>query len=185
MFERIFKFFRTIHLGHQLLAAPRYWEVSPAEYVWKHAGHESIHFQIEFSSIKRDAHGEFSAEMNVDHAGIRVGSVATLAGGILVIYLGNYFFVPEQMKRRGLATGLLAALVDSFQIAALEATVEDMPVFLEGYFINEGVLFAAALCDGICPTKTTPGCISPSRLNRARKNLMILSRPTKLEPTPG
>jgi len=72
-------------------------------------------------------------------------------------------------------------LIDSFQIAAIETTVEDMPVFLDGYFIKEGLLFAKALCEGACPTKGGSVRIGSSRLNSARQNMMMLSRPFKLK----
>lgn len=163
---------------------PSFWEVSPAKYAWHQIGCEPIHFQIEFSSVKRDSYGEFSAEMKIDHAGIRVGSVATYAGvGSLVIYLGNFFYVPEQLKRHGLATCLVTALADCFQIAALGTIAPDMPVALEGFFVNEGVLFATALCNGTCPTKGGPVRINQSRLNRARSNLTLLASPMRQEIT--
>jgi hypothetical protein len=161
---------------------PTLWRVSPVKYAWHQNGCEPIHFPIEFFSLKRNSLGEFRVDMEIDHAGIRAGSTVTYAGvGSLVIYLGNSFHVPEQLKCHGLATGLVTALADSFQIAALGTIDPDMPVSLEGLFVNEGVLFATALCNGTCPTKNEPVRINQSRLERARDNLTLLTSPVKTE----
>lgn len=108
MFERISKFIQSARHSRQQSGASRFWKVSPAEYVWHYAGAEPVYFHIEFSAIKQDSFGDFSVKMNIDRAGIRVDSVGTLAGEQTSISLGNDFFIPRQLKRRGLATAQVA-----------------------------------------------------------------------------
>lgn len=122
-------------------------------------------------------HESVDAELVIDAHGVLVRAVADAQHQRLTVYLGNYFWVPEHLKRKGLGIALISAIVDTFHMAAFGAPHSDKRVFLEGYFVNEGALFAKAICAGISPSKSQPAEILSTRLLAGRKAVRFNAGP--------
>lgn len=66
----------------------------------------------------RAGQGVSTMEIRIRDDGLLIDSVVEGNESQILIYLGNYFIVPSEMRRIGLATARIAAIRQAFQIAA-------------------------------------------------------------------
>lgn len=127
----------------------------------------------------RVEHGVSTMEIRIRDYGLLIDSVVEGNEGQLSIYLGNYFIVPSDLRRVGLATACIAAVRQAFQIAAFGRAMPNQATVLEGYFVGPGQGWALSMCDGRLPTKARPASANLQRLHAAGANLELLELPTE------
>lgn len=128
-------------------------------------------------SSMRVEHGVSTMEIRIRDHGLLIDSVVEGSEGQVLIYLGNYFIVPSELRRMGLATACVAAVRQAFQIAAFGRAMRDQTAVLEGYFVGPGQSWALAMCDGKLPTKARPASVNLQRLHEAEAKLELLMPP--------
>jgi hypothetical protein len=134
--------------------------------------------EIALSPFSMRIEGSIStAEIRVRGHGLQIDSVLEGDGHRLLIYLGNYFIVPPELRRAGVATACIAAVRQAFQKAAFDQLRPDQKTVLEGYFVGPGEHWALAMCDGKLPTKACPAEVNLGRLQAAESKLTWLTQP--------
>lgn len=159
-------------------------DFTPAKILWRQAStKEVLEFELRVYCMKT-FQDSIQAELGIDAHGVLIGATVYLQNHRLTVYLGNEFWVPQQLKRKGLGLALISAMVDAFYQAAFGSSVSEKRVFLQGFFVNEGEQFATAVCSGITPTKAKPAEINTERLLNGRKSIRFVTWPTQISQRP-
>jgi len=119
--------------------------------------------------------GISTADIRVRGHGLWIDSAVEGDERRLLVYLGNHFFVPSELRRAGVATACIAAVRQTFQIAAFDQVRPDQKTVLEGLFVGAGERWALAMCDGKLQTKACPAEVDLGRLQAAGSKLKWLT----------
>lgn len=139
-----------------------------------------LELTLQLSSMRVER-GLSTMEIRIRDHGLTIDSVVEGNEGKMLVYLGNYFIVPAELRRVGLAAACVAAIRQAFQIAAFGRILPDQITVLEGYFVGPGHGWALAMCDGKLPTKARPATVNLHRLQAAEETMELLMPPTRLE----
>lgn len=151
---------------------------SPAKFVVRDLPHRSEPLELTLDLLSmRLQDGRACTEIHIHDHGLRIEAVLDGQDDSLVVYLGNYFIVPPELRRAGVATACIAAMRQAFQLAAYGELRPEQPAVLEGYFVDRGVDWALSMCAGVLPTKAVPALIAPARLSAGEHRLQMLVPP--------
>ena len=145
---------------------------SPAEFEWEGPS-GPLRFTIAAEAMRRTGPRR-EMELSIIGHGVKIIAVLDGTPDAMLIYLGNYFMVPEHLKRLGLATSCLATLREVFQVVSFGAALADQPTSLEGFFVGEGVHYAKGVCAGHQPMKGAPAQMNLDRLVAARRRVTVV-----------
>lgn len=137
---------------------------------------DGLELTLSFSCM-RSEEGTHSVEVRIRDEGLDVQSVVEVNDHRVLVYLGNYFVVPERLQRAGLATACVAAIRQAAQLAVFGQVRHDQRMVLEGYFVGSGEAWALALCGGQLPTKACPAEVRLERLRAVEARLTLLEPP--------
>jgi len=147
----------------------------PATFEWT-GGDTPLLFQIQVLGMQLDG-SEASVEMRIVDHGLHMVSILDRTDDRTSIYLSNFFIVPDALKRKGLATATLEAMRQCLDSTLAHESSRHDRVHLTGSFINEGIKFSSALCQGIIPSGSRPRLIDPARLAGAQRHLHMTIAP--------
>ncbi|MDT8998342.1 hypothetical protein RQP53_03520 [Paucibacter sp. APW11] len=154
-------------------------DFTPASFDWSGRNH-ALQFNVQLAWVKHKGERASVTLKVIDH-GIQIESVLDGTETEAVLYLGNYFIVPAQLRRCGLASAVLMACIETFQIAAFGRALPAQRLWLEGLFMGDGARFSSAMCDGVQPTKEAPAAINLRKLASAAGSLSLLSPPVEVQ----
>lgn len=137
---------------------------------------EGLDLTLSFSCM-RSEEGAHTVEVRIVDQGLDMQAVVEVSDQRLLVYLGNYFVVPERLQRADLATACIAAIRQAAQLAVFGEVRADQRTVLEGYFVGPGKAWALAMCDGRLPTKGSPAECSLMLLREAEERLALLVPP--------
>lgn len=153
-------------------------EFSAARFLLDSRPPRTAPLEIALSRFSMRVEGGIStAEIQIRSHGLQIDSVVEGDERRLLVYLGNYFIVPPELRRAGVATACIAAVRQAFQIAAFDQLWPDQKTVLEGYFIGPGEHWALAMCNGKLPTKACAAEVNLGRLQTAESKLRWLTQP--------
>ena len=153
-------------------------EFAPALFTW-YGRDQTLQLTIQLSGMRYE-NGTASVELQVLDHGLQIACVLEGSETDANLYLGNWFIVPPQLRRRGLASAVLLACLQTFQQAAFGRQLSTQRVRLEGYFVDEGAAFSRAACHGIQPTKARPALMDLERMKRSAQKLQMDTPPRSL-----
>lgn len=140
---------------------------------------DALELTLALSSMRVE-HGIRTMEVRLRDYGLLINSVVEGDESRVLVYLGNYFIVPPELRRTGLATASIAAIRQAFQIAAFGRMRPHQKTVLEGYFVGPGQDWALAMCAGKLPTKSCPAAVDLQRLHAVEARLQLLTPPLPL-----
>ena len=159
------------------LAAVAWHEFDAAAFTWYGSG-QKLPITVQFCSLRFEG-GISSARLKVLDHGLEIACNLDGSETHATLYLGNSFIVPPGLRRRGLASAVLLACLQSFQHASFGRVLQAQQIRLQGYFVDDGARFALAVCNGIQPTKANPALMDMERLARSAGHL-VMDRPPVL-----
>ena len=154
-------------------------EFSAASFTWCDDA-QTLQFTVDVGSVKV-ASGFASVELKVFDHGLQIVCLVDGSESDAILYLGNWFIVPPQLRRRGLARAVLLACMQTFQLAAFGRELSEQRVHLQGYFIGAGVMFSRAACHGVQPTKAEPAPVDMAWMSRSKATLQMDSGPIRID----
>ena len=160
------------------LSSIEWMEFAPAMFTW-YGSDQTLQLTIQLGGMQRE-NGIAKAELQVLDHGLQIVCVLEGSETDANLYLGNWFIVPPQLRRRGLASAVLLACLQTFQQAAFGRQLSTQRVRLEGYFVDEGAAFSRAACHGIQPTKARPALMDLERMKRSAQTLQMDTPPRSL-----
>jgi hypothetical protein len=162
---------RSGHLGQARRSSAQWLEFSDASFTWR-GDEQDLSLTIQLGSLTLEG-GWATVEMRIFDHGLKIVCIMEGTASDALLYLGNWFIVPPQLRRRGLARAALLACIQTFQHAAFGRAIDTQRVRLEGTFVGDGKAFSRAACNGIQPTNASPEYLDKAWLKLAEESLRM------------
>lgn len=137
---------------------------------------DSFPIRVKFGRLAIAGYNQTDVELNIDHDGLRAQSIVRGIEGGTSVYLGNDFLVPAYLRRKGLGRAMVIALAQAHNIATYGDRRTDIPILLEGLFVNAGESFANRVCEGL-PRKGSPSRLRPEVVKDVTERLVLVTSP--------
>lgn len=153
-------------------------EFSAAQFNWQSTQDMTpLPLTVKFNIVKTYEDGSSQAELNIDHDGMRAQALVVNNSYGTTVCLGDCFWVPNQMKRKGLATAMVVAIAQAYHFAVYGKLINKR-LLLEGLFVNEGAAFSKAICE-LAPKKRQASTLREAAVQRAQRQLSLRVAPAR------
>lgn len=177
MLQELRRFFRRSPAGPSKRSCVTLKDFSDAEFDWQNDERtHRLQFVVQFRTAKVEESGYATAELNIDGGGLRAQAVVSEDSRGTTVYLGNYFWVPDDMKRMGIGAAMIVGIAQAWRVAAHGGSIDDTSLRIEGYFVGEGAAFAQAVAE-VPPRKGAPTELRRTVVLRAQRQLTLRKRP--------